>query len=274
MIVNFSRNLLDKVFGLAAHELMLFGVWLITMIGLPIILWVSGDATLVFGIIAAVFVQVILVITLLTKAWGLPKTIGVTFIVTLFAWTAEAFGSATGFPFGSYTYTQTLQPQLLDVPLLIPLAWMMMLPAAWAVASLVTTVNRIWLFSTISALAMTAWDLFLDPQMVAWGFWVWKAQGAYFGIPVINFMGWFIVSFIITLIIRPTQLPVTPLLAIFVITWLLQTIGQFFFWNLPGPALFGFFGMGGVLLLSYLLKSRWNVRQPKLVQRLNHEEPR
>ena len=47
----------------------------------------------------------------------------------MIGWTAEAIGSKTGFPFGAYHYTDRLQPQLLGVPLLIPLAWLMMLPA-------------------------------------------------------------------------------------------------------------------------------------------------
>src|SRR5690606_41755819 len=29
-------------------------------------------------------------------------------------------------------------------------------------------------FILVSALALTVWDLFLDPQMVAWGFWIWE----------------------------------------------------------------------------------------------------
>jgi uncharacterized membrane protein len=31
-------------------------------------------------------------------------------------------------------------------------------------------------------LVMTAWDLIIDPIMVAGGHWVWDIQGAYFGI--------------------------------------------------------------------------------------------
>jgi hypothetical protein len=51
---------------------------------------------------------------------------------------------------------------------LVPLAWLMMLPPAWAVARLVAGGPGI-AFILTAALAFTAWDLFLDPQMVAWG---------------------------------------------------------------------------------------------------------
>jgi len=41
------------------------------------------------------------------------------------------------------------------------------------------------------AAALTAWDAFLDPQMVGEGFWAWRRQGRYRGIPLTNYLGWF-----------------------------------------------------------------------------------
>ncbi|MEZ5256521.1 MAG: carotenoid biosynthesis protein [Ilumatobacteraceae bacterium] len=45
-----------------------------------------------------------------------------------------------------------------------------------------------------SAAALTAWDLFLDPQMVGEGYWRWERGGRYRGIPWTNFAGWFLAS--------------------------------------------------------------------------------
>jgi uncharacterized membrane protein len=39
-------------------------------------------------------------------------------------------------------------------------------------------------------LAMTAWDVVMDPIIVTSDHWVWAAQGAYYGIPLQNFCGW------------------------------------------------------------------------------------
>ena len=39
---------------------------------------------------------------------------------------AEAVGVATGIPFGRYTYTGTLGPEVLGVPVIVPMAWVMM----------------------------------------------------------------------------------------------------------------------------------------------------
>ena len=42
---------------------------------------------------------------------------------------------------------------------------------------------------------MTAWDVIMDPIMVAGGNWVWDVKGAYFGIPLQNYWGWWLTIF-------------------------------------------------------------------------------
>ena len=44
----------------------------------------------------------------------------------------------------------------------------------------------------LGSAALTAWDLFLDPQMVGEGYWAWARRGVYRGIPLSNFLGWFV----------------------------------------------------------------------------------
>ena len=91
------------------------------------------------------------------------------------------------------------------VPYLIPVAWFMtsypsfviadrLIPAGWK------RWQRILSVATVGGLAMTAWDLVMDPVMVASGHWVWddllsKSNGAYHGIPLQNFSGWWLTVF-------------------------------------------------------------------------------
>ena len=234
-------------------------LWVVTMISLPIVGWTLGEAALIRGMSFGVLTQGIAVLMILVNAWGVPKTIKTFAIVGVLSYFAEFIGSKTGIPFGKYHYTDVLQPQLAGVPLLIPLAWMMMLPPAWAMASALVSRTHSKLprfqftiyYSLISALAFTAWDLFLDPQMVRWNFWVWEIPGQYFGIPLVNYLGWVLVSALLTLAANPKDLPVRPLMLVYVLTWLLQTIGQGVFWAQPGPAMFGFLGMGIFVLLAF-----------------------
>jgi lycopene beta-cyclase len=223
----------------------LYLLWLLLMIAMPHILRLGGESMLVWSLNATVLLQAATVLTILWPRWGSTATLKATAIVAVLSWAVEFLGSSTGFPFGSYDYTDRLQPQLFHVPLLIPVAWLMMLAPAWAVAATLVSPKRLFLFALVSGLAITAWDLFLDPQMVAWGLWIWEEQGGYFGIPWVNFAGWIATGALITLVVRPHALPVLPLLFIYVTTWLLESVGLAFFFGLPGPALVGFVVMGG-----------------------------
>jgi lycopene beta-cyclase len=235
--------------------------WVLTMLALPILGWILGEDYLLRGMSFGVLMQAAAVLIILYHAWGLARTVKTFAVVAVLSYLAELLGSTTGFPFGKYHYTELLQPQMAGVPLLIPLAWLMMLPPAWAIAQSIaprftlhashSSFRFALLFALLSACAFTAWDLFLDPQMVGWGFWVWEQPGQYFGIPLVNYLGWLLVSALITLAVNPRELPVGPLALVYVLTWLLQTIGQGIFWSQPGPAIAGFLGSGIFVFLAW-----------------------
>ncbi len=229
----------------------LTGVWVVVLLSFPIVERPWGERARRAGVIVGVLVQAAASVALLLPAWGWLRTAATALAVVLLAWAAEFAGSRTGIPFGRYRYTAWLRPQLGGVPLLIPLAWLMMLPPAWAVADLVTAERGI-AFIAVSALSFTAWDLFLDPQMVGWGLWAWERPRGYFGIPWTNYAGWLLVSAAITVAVQPGPLPAAPLALLYALTWLLQTVGLAVFWRQPGPALCGFLGMGAMLLWAGL----------------------
>lgn len=132
---------------------------------------------------------------------------------------------------------------------------LMMLPPSWAVAQVLTfSVSSFWqvpAFIVISGFAMTAWDLFLDPQMVTWGLWEWQQPSGYFGIPWSNLGGWLLVSALITMVVNPRDIPVIPLLLVYTITWLLETVGLGFFWGITGPAIIGGIVMGSITIFGW-----------------------
>jgi putative membrane protein len=225
-------------------------VWFVGMTTVPILNWTVGPSSLPFSMSFTVVLQLIAVLNLLGRVCGLRRMAVVALTVGFLGWLVEFIGSRTGFPFGSYDYTGLLQPQLAGVPLLVPLAWLMMLPCAWGVAQSIGFRHR-FVFVLISAVAFTAWDLFLDPLMVAWNFWTWNIPGEYFGIPLVNFGGWLLASAIMTAVAAPGRLPARPLLLIYTVTWLLQSMGLALFWGLPSPALIGFIVMGAFVLLAW-----------------------
>jgi putative membrane protein len=110
----------------------------------------------------------------------------------------ERVGTRTGLPFGRYEYTRALRPQVAGVPAIVPLAWFAMgLPAREAAHAALGEHSRPATRVVLGAAALTAWDLFLDPQMVGEGYWVWARRGLYRGIPLGNFVGWFATGLVV-----------------------------------------------------------------------------
>lgn len=114
---------------------------------------------------------------------------------------AEVLGVHYGFIFSPYHYTGVLQPQLLGVPLVMLSAWLVLVAyIKQMVASLRLTV---WPRAILAAAWMTAIDLVIDPLAAGrLAYWHWERAGIYYGIPAHNFVGWFVISFIIFAIIR------------------------------------------------------------------------
>jgi putative membrane protein len=229
---------------------LLITLWALGMIALPIGLWTLGESILPWAVSLTVLILASATVSLLFAVAAPGRALRAIAVVLIGGWLVEFMGSKTGIPFGHYDYTTALQPQIGGVPILIPLAWLMMLPSAWAVAQQIAPTSR-WRQLLISGLAFTAWDLFLDPQMVMWNFWQWENPSGYFGIPWVNFLGWFISAVLLTWFANPPPLPIDPFLIIYTLTWALQTIGLAFFWNMPGPAFFGFIAMGFFVVMAW-----------------------
>jgi uncharacterized membrane protein len=85
----------------------------------------------------------------------------------------ESVGVATGWVYGPYHYTDKLGPLFLGlVPYLIPAAWFMMsypsfVIADWLVPAKWKRWERLLTVAAVGGLVMTAWDLIMDPVMVA-----------------------------------------------------------------------------------------------------------
>ncbi len=125
------------------------------------------------------------------------RSLAFLFVCAVVSWCFEEVGVSTGLVYGAYHYGSRLGVKLGEVPLIIPLAWFMMVYASWIVAWLlldgagsstsgVGTAARIF----IAAMVMTAWDTVMDPGMARSGAWTWEQGGAYFGVPLQNFAGW------------------------------------------------------------------------------------
>jgi len=192
------------------------------------------------------------------SAWGLRRGLAAALATAALALAVEAAGVHTGWPFGRYRYLGVLRPTLAGVPVIVPLAWVGMGFAAWDVAGrLVPPVaGRV----VAGAVALTGWDLFLDPQMTKAHYWVWTGGGIYRGIPLSNFAGWLACSVGVMAILaltlpRPSRS--LALLGIYSEMAIMETVGFLVFFGDPVVGV-----VGGAATLP-LVALAWTRRAPR-----------
>jgi putative membrane protein len=177
---------------------------------------------------------------------------------TLGGYAVEAVGVATGFPFGTYDYSGRLGPKLLGVPLIIPLAWTWMAWPAWLAAVRLSRGRAARI--ALAAAGLAAWDLFLDPQMVAEGYWRWRSPTPALpgvpGIPIGNYAGWLGFAVVLMTALRlalgkAAENPDStdaPIIALWLWTYASSVLAHAVFLGLPASAAWGGALLGIVVL--------------------------
>jgi putative membrane protein len=184
---------------------------------------------------------------------GLAVLVLVAGVAVLF----EALGLSTGFPYGTYTYSDTLGPTLLGVPFLVPLAWLMMAWPSWVLADRLTArvrpARRAPARVLVATYVFAAWDVVLDPQMVQAGYWRWAHPSPGLPgidtVPLTNLGGWLLAGLVLMALLdlvvgrtaRPTGMPYADAAPLLVLGWM--TLGGALahagFLGLPGSAVWG-----------------------------------
>ncbi len=129
------------------------------------------------------------------------------FSVTL---AAETSSVLYGIPFGKYYYSDEIPFHFLGlVPLLIPMAWVPLTFAAYSTTNEIARAFGILhgkvaapVLAALDGACLVTFDFFAEPMKTNLGLWVWVDSGPYFGIPISNYIGWFIVTFVVTLLFR------------------------------------------------------------------------
>ncbi len=216
----------------------------------------------VFGSLVIVCAFVLFSFLHLMVSRGLKTSLILLGVCLVVAGGSEVLSVHTGFPYGWYHYTPKLGFAILNVPVLVPFCWLMM---AYPVSKVVALILPTRFLVLGSALALTAWDVFLDPQMVRTGYWVWHRSGEYVGIPLENYAGWFLTALIVFGLyqkivpalptVRTDWFGMLPVL-VYIWTWLGSSVVNIFWWGQPLVGGAGFFAMGLFALpaVMYLFK--------------------
>jgi putative membrane protein len=185
-------------------------------------------------------------------------------ITLIFGYSIEQLGVSTSWPFGEYVYSDTLGPKIFSVPLVVPFAWVMIAHPCLVAAR---RIGKSWVF-LYGALLMMAWDLFLDPQMVAAERWIWDFTGPNVplqpDIPLSNTFGWLLTGMglmaILNRVLRKDRRNTidVPSITNFFLGWTLFSgvVGNIFFFSTPGVALTGGL-VFGLLMVPYIFVLRF-----------------
>src|SRR5580704_9494462 len=117
---------------------------------------------------------------------------------------SETLGLRTGFPFGHYHFTSLMGPKLLQMPVLLVLAYLGIGYCSWVLGLLILGYRRkpltgagVVALPLLASLIMLAWDLSMD---AIWSTvdraWIWRDGGIFFGVPVSNFLGWYFTAYL------------------------------------------------------------------------------
>ena len=116
----------------------------------------------------------------------------------------ENIGVRTGFPFGHYYFTDLMGPKVAAVPVMLGLAYLGMAYLSWTLACLIlgdpqnSQEFSVLILPLVASFIMVAWDFSMDP---VWATilhaWIWLQGGTYFGVPVSNFLGWYLTVYVI-----------------------------------------------------------------------------
>lgn len=182
----------------ALHGLRRAALW--TTLAVFAVLWVGGVASSWLGVeredagrLASLFLLTAGLVVLLAERTGRGALSLV--CVALLGFAVEAWGVRFGVPFGRYAYTEALQPQMLGVPFVLGPAWMVLVAFASDAAGRLRL--RGWQACVCVALLTTATDLVIDPLAAnRLGYWKWEETGSYYGVPLVNFAGWFLTALV------------------------------------------------------------------------------
>ncbi len=114
--------------------------------------------------------------------------------IAVMGYVVEIAGVKTGLLFGNYQYGEVLGWKFFEAPPIIGVNWLIVVWGGFSLAySLKVPMAFRWL---VSAAFITALDFLIEPVAVHFGFWSW-ADGV---IPFQNYVGWFVLASIMSLI--------------------------------------------------------------------------
>lgn len=129
------------------------------------------------------------------KLTGKKRGLALLAILGFYALFIESLAIKTGVPYGEFVYKDVLGNKLFGLtPWTVAFAYPpIVMLTYWFARSRSKTIWHVLTTATLTAVAV---DLVLDPAAVRLGFWYWPSGGFFYGVPLVNFLGWILTSLI------------------------------------------------------------------------------
>jgi putative membrane protein len=199
---------------------------------------------------------------------GWKKGLVTIVVFSIYALVIETLAIITGFPYSPFEYTGLIGAKVFGyTPFTVPFAYVPLFLGCIYLAGKLTffktgskeleakqsKLRLPILFISATAFLVLAADLVLDPAAVALNFWNYLWPGFFYGVPLMNFLGWLLTgalaSGLALLIMRPSQLQIPPrgvVSSLFLILSFWSAICFYLGLIIPG--------LIGVIFLIYILK--------------------
>jgi putative membrane protein len=181
--VRHNRFEIAVVFPVVGAALLLASAW--GLLPPPL---AFNPALVLFGVLVMRLPLVVGLAPLLDRRLGTALA-----ALTAYAFSVELVGVATGWPYGDFEYLVDLGPMLFgSVPAGLPVFFLPLVLNSYLLCVLVmgSRADRTAVRLPVVTGVVLWMDVVLDPGAVALGFWTYDAAGAYYGVPLSNYLGW------------------------------------------------------------------------------------
>ena len=193
-----------KIDGRWSHLALETALWLAIAFVLLVAIGFSWNPTPFAHVLAVIFIACALLHALFY--YGSRSALALFVICIAITFAVENIGVATGFPFGHYHFAiDAGLPRVGSIPVIVGPLWFGAGYFSWVVASVLLDgadrrLDRPIEFvalPVVAAFVMTQWDLVMDrSESTIAKVWIWHDGGADFGVPLSNYLGWLLTSWL------------------------------------------------------------------------------
>jgi len=178
--------------------------WIALAIYLALVVGFAWNPTPLAQALAAVGILTACAHAVLYYGWR--DALALVAICVAITFAIENIGVATGWPFGHYHFeVGSNLPHVGIIPVIVGPLWFGMGYFSWIVAGTLlggtqarsSRKTELIVLPIVAAFVMTQWDVVMDPpESTISRAWIWHDGGAHFGVPISNYFGWLLTSWL------------------------------------------------------------------------------